>query len=185
MSAGRVRLAIAVVTLAAALAACGGGAHRHDEHPHNAADIAFAQNMIPHHQQAVDMAEMVPAQTSNQRLIVLARHILEDQRAEINTMAGLLAQWGEPVDGHQHRMDMPMRGMVDDDTMRRLPSLRGDEFDALWIKSMVGHHEGAIDMANTEIAQGSNPEAVKLAGFMVTAQQREISQLNHLLTVSE
>jgi uncharacterized protein (DUF305 family) len=80
---------------------------------------------------------------------------------------------------------MAITGMVDDETMRRLPTLSGEEFDALWIKSMIGHHQGAIDMARTQLAQGQNPDAVKMAGFIVTAQQREISQLNHLVTVSE
>ena len=191
MAAGRIRLAILVVALAT-IAVFGrvADAHRHeDSHEHNAADVAFAQNMIPHHQQAVDMAAMVPAQSTNSDLIVLARHILEDQRAEINTMTGWLAQWGEPVgangDAHGGHEHMAITGMVDDETMRRLPTLSGEEFDALWIKSMIGHHQGAIDMAETEIAQGQNPDAVKMAGFIVTAQQREISQLNHLVTVSE
>ena len=184
MSAGRARLAVAVVALIAAVLAACGDAHRHDEsHEHNAADIAFAQNMIPHHQQAVEMAGMVPAQSTNSRLIVLARHILEDQRAEINTMKGMLSQWGDPVAGQEQHM--PMRGMVDDDTMRRLPTLSGEPFDVLWIRSMISHHQGAIDMAQMEVAHGRNPDAVKMAGFIVTAQQREISQLNHLLTVSE
>ncbi len=177
-------MAVAVVALVAAVVAACGDGHPHDEyHAHNAADIAFAQNMIPHHQQAVEMAGMVPAQSTNSRLIVLARHILEDQRAEINTMKGLLAQWGEPVAAPEHHMGM--RGMVDDDTMWRLPTLSGEPFDVLWVRSMISHHQGAIDMAQMEVAKGTNPDAVKMAGFIVTAQQWEISQLNHLLTVSE
>jgi uncharacterized protein (DUF305 family) len=184
MTAARTRFAIAVVALAAAVMAACGDAHQHAESTeHNAADVAFAQNMIPHHQQAVEMAAMVPVNSTNSRLIVLARHILEDQRAEITTMTGLLAQWRQPVDGNEHHM--VMQGMVDDNTMRRLPTLRGEPFDVLWIKSMISHHQGAIDMAQVEIAQGTNPEAVKMAGFIVTAQQREISQLNHLVTVSQ
>jgi uncharacterized protein (DUF305 family) len=190
MAACRIRLAIAVVVLAAAVLAGCGGSHGHDEsHEHNAADVAFAQNMIPHHQQAVEMAAMVPVQSTNHRLVVLARHMLEDQRAEINAMTGLLAQWDEPVvpdgNGHGGHEHMAMKGMVDDDTMRRLPTLSGEPFDKLWINSMISHHQGAIDMAETEIVEGKSPAAKKMAGIIVTEQQREISQLNHLVTVPE
>jgi uncharacterized protein (DUF305 family) len=192
VAASRIRLVIAVVALTAGavLGSCTGES-RHDEAvpEHNAADVAFAQNMIPHHQQGVDMAVMVPVQSTNRDLIVLAKQIELDQQAEINILTGLLTQWGEPAvpDGHGHNGHghMAMSGMVDDDTMRRLPSLSGEEFDVLWIKSMISHHQGAIDMARTEMAQGRNPDAVKMAGFIVTAQQREIAQLNHLLAVPE
>ena len=76
---------------------------------------------------------------------------------------------------------MQMQGMVDDATMTRLESLRGQEFDTLFLQSMIGHHEGAIAMADTELASGANADAKKLAQQIVTAQQAEIGQMTQML----
>jgi uncharacterized protein (DUF305 family) len=151
---------------------------------HNAADIAFAQHMIPHHQQAVEMAAMVPSRSTNHDLYVMAQHMGPDQQAQIETLTALLEQWGTPTNPHTgEHGGMTMPGMVDQATMNRLPSLSGEAFDALWIRSMVPHHQGAITMATDEIAAGVNPIAVRMANSIVTTQQREIARLNHLLTV--
>ena len=156
---------------------------------HNADDVAFARNMIPHHQQAVDMSAMVPGNTHNRDVIVLAKHISLDQQAEIDTLQGLLAQWGEPVapehGGQVGHGGMAMEGMVDEAILNQLPSLTGADFDRLWLRSMIGHHQGAVTMARTEIARGLNPDAVKLARIIVDAQQWEIATMNHLLAVPE
>lgn len=74
-----------------------------------------------------------------------------------------------------------MNGMVDDATMSRLETLKGPAFDQLWLQSMIGHHEGAIAMANTEIADGANADAKTLAQQIVTAQQAEITQMKQML----
>jgi uncharacterized protein (DUF305 family) len=74
-----------------------------------------------------------------------------------------------------------MAGMVDEATMKRLATLKGAEFDTLWLQSMIGHHEGAIAMANTEIADGANPDAKALAEQIVTAQKAEIDQMKQML----
>jgi uncharacterized protein (DUF305 family) len=193
------RFPVFVAALAAAVlvAACGTSAGKPaDVRPHNAADVTFAQNMIPHHQQAVDMAAMVPTRTTNPDMIVLAKQISADQQAEIRTMTGLLDQWGEPLapdhsshsgmshDGMAHG-GMTMNGMVDDATMTQLASLDGAAFDSLWVKAMISHHQGAVTMAQTEIANGQNPDAVGLAKIIVTTQQREIAYMSHLLTVTQ
>ena len=97
--------------------------------------------MIPHHQQAVDISALVPTDTHNRDVIVLAKHISLDQQAEIDTMQGLLAQWGEPATpehgGHAGHAGMPMEGMVDDTTIDQLRSLTGADFDRLWLRSMI------------------------------------------------
>jgi len=125
----RFATALAVVAVAAVVGACGGSPakHEHSRHRaastvHNADDFAFVQNMIPHHQQAVDMSAMVPRNSTKHDLIVLAKHIGLDQRSEIEVMQGLLAQWGEPAaHGHGgHSGRLAMGGMVDDATMARL-----------------------------------------------------------------
>jgi uncharacterized protein (DUF305 family) len=156
---------------------------------HNAADVAFAEGMIPHHRQAVDMAAMVPSRSTNPDLLVMATHISSDQQAEILTMKGLLTQWDvrdapshENPDAHT---GMPVAGMVDGATLNTIQSLSGMSFDALWMTSMISHHEGAIAMARMEIDHGRSSDAIKLATLMISAQQREIAQMNHLLSVTQ
>jgi uncharacterized protein (DUF305 family) len=187
----RFATALALMAVAAVVGACGGSSpkHEHSGHGatstvHNADDVAFAQNMIPHHQQAVDMSAMVPRNSTNHDLIVLAKHIALDQQSEIELMQGLLAQWGEPAahDHGGHGGRMGMEGMVDDATMARLEWSTGPDFDVLWLRSMIGHHQGAISMARTEIARGQNPEAVKLAKIIINAQQWEIARMNNILS---
>ena len=176
---------ILAVAAAALICACGGGSAPNDAAKHNSDDVTFAEMMIPHHQQALDMADMVPTRTANQDLLVLAKHIALDQGAEIETLRGLLRQWGEAVPPDHANRGMTMTGMVDDATMNRLPSLQGEAFDTLWIRSMIVHHQGAVDMAQTEIARGQNPDALNVARIIVASQQREIAYMNHLLSVAQ
>jgi uncharacterized protein (DUF305 family) len=195
--------AAAALAMVAVLSSCGSPSQEHaGDHPasasqsadHNAADVAFAQEMIPHHRQAVEMAAMVPSRTTNPDVRMMATHISWDQQAEIRTMTGLLAQWGEPVaadHGEHSGMDMPgmstmvMPGMVDGATMTQIQSLNGAAFDELWITSMIDHHQGAVTMAQTEIADGQSPDAKKLAEMIISAQQREIAQMNNLVSAKE
>ncbi len=192
----------AAVAVAILLASCGGPStpartgptgpsltHDSQSVEHNAADVAFAEDMIPHHRQAVDMTAWVPSRSTNPDLLVMATHISSDQQAEILTMKGLLAQWGvQDAPDHDNSMDhmgMHIAGMVDGATLNKIQSLSGPSFDALWMTSMINHHQGAIAMAQTEIGQGRNSDAIKLAKMIIGAQQREIAQMNHLLMVSE
>jgi uncharacterized protein (DUF305 family) len=194
--------AAAALAMAALLSACGSTGH--DEHAghnpadasqsadHNAADVAFAQGMIPHHRQAVEMAAMVPSRTSNPDVRMLATHISWDQQAEIRTMTGLLALWGEPeamdhggMPGMPGMVDGVMPGMVDGATMAQIKTLSGPAFDQLWITSMIDHHQGAVTMARTELADGQSPDAKKLAEMIIIAQQREIAQMNNLVSATE
>lgn len=153
---------------------------------HNDADVTFARNMIPHHQQGVMLAAMVPDHTANPALTVIAAHIRADQQAEIVTLNTLLAQWREPATAdagtHDAHHSMPMIGMVDERTLDELRSLRVAAFDVLWTKAMIGHHQGAIAMAQTEIANGLSPDAMHVVRLIVDAQQREISSMNHLIS---
>jgi uncharacterized protein (DUF305 family) len=157
----------------------------------NAADVAFVTDMIPHHQQAVVMSKLAPDHSNNPAVIKLAADISAAQGPEIETMKVFLVQWkeggsdsGDGTDGPQGHGDMgatPMHGMVDQATMTKLETLNGAEFDQLWLNSMIGHHEGAIEMANTEIANGANTDAKQLAQEIVTGQQAEIVQMKQML----
>lgn len=180
-----VRIALATVLTALTLGSCGAPPRATDPSPsaaHNGDDVLFAQRMIPHHQQAVDMAAMVPSRTSNPTLRVVAVHIGTDQRAEISMLTDLLNRWGAPTAAPG---PMSMAGMVDDATMNRLPSLSGPEFDTVWITAMIGHHQGAVTMAQAELAHGQSADAQKMARLIVTAQQREISYMTDLISTPQ
>ena len=159
---------------------------QNDPAKNNAADVTFATDMIPHHEQAVQLSSLVPQRSTDPAVIKLASEISAAQGPEIQTMKTFLAQWNAPPasdhEGHGAAMDgMQMQGMVDAATMTKLESLRGREFDQLFLQSMIGHHEGAVAMANTELADGVNADAKSLATQIVTAQQSEIGQMKQML----
>jgi uncharacterized protein (DUF305 family) len=150
---------------------------------YNADDVAFATNMVPHHQQAVDLSALVPDRSTNAALIALAQQISAAQQPEINVMKVLLVQWNENPDassGHAGH-GSATQGMVDAATMTKLESLNGAEFDNLWLESMIGHHQGAIEMAKAEIANGDNVDAKTLAKNIVDTQEAEIGQMKQML----
>lgn len=140
--------------------------------------------MIPHHQQAVEMSAMVPERSTNPAVIKLAADISAAQGPELETMKAFLVQWNADGPAHQGHGDMDgmaMDGMVDPAAMTKLESLTGPAFDTLWLQSMIGHHEGAIKMSQTELAGGANADAKTLAQQIVTAQQAEIVQMKQML----
>lgn len=159
----------------------------------NAADVAFVTDMIPHHQQALELTALVPDRSTDPEMAELANAIAAAQDPEIQTMRALLVQWdsdgsdsahgGHAVPGMPPGMDphRAMPGMVDPATMARLESRRGTEFDRLWLESMIAHHEGAVEMAQTELADGQNVDAQRLARQIIDAQQAEIEQMKQML----
>jgi uncharacterized protein (DUF305 family) len=152
----------------------------------NDADVTFVTDMIPHHEQAVQMSALVPERSTDPAVIKLAADISAEQGPEIETMKAFLVKWKggaaeSQLEGHAGMEGMQMPGMVDGGTMSKLQSLKGAEFDTLWLQSMIGHHEGAIGMSNTEIAGGANADAKKLAHEIVTTQQAEIGQMKKML----
>jgi uncharacterized protein (DUF305 family) len=184
----------AAVTLAVGLlAACGsppehsgaGSSTAQVSEPagHNAADIAFARNMVPHHRQAVEMAQMVPTNTTNQQIIALANEITTAQLSEVQAFTAWLMQWQDTQDTHDARShdSRGMPGMIDPATMGRLQSLTGAEFDRLWLTSMIGHHRGAVAMAQDELAHGRNADVMYLARTIIANQQAEIDRMQKML----
>ena len=126
---------------------------------------------------------MVPDRSTNAGLVALANQISAAQQPEINVMKVFLVQWNENPDtnsGHAGH-GSTMQGMVDAATMTKLESLNGAEFDKLWLESMIGHHQGAIEMAKAEIANGDNVDAKTLAKNIVTTQEAEIGQMKQML----
>ncbi|MFI1412134.1 DUF305 domain-containing protein [Streptomyces sp. NPDC020707] len=199
----------AAVTVASAaalvLAACGGdGTSGHDGHgagsgsgsasasassaaaasgKHNAADVTFAQGMIPHHRQAVEMAELAEGRARSAEVSELAAAIKKAQGPEIRTLSGWLTSWGEdvPAEGGMDHSAHDMGSMMTDEEMTGLENASGKAFDTAFLKLMIKHHEGAVTMARTEQADGASVAAVRLAGRIVTAQSTEIDRMNTLL----
>jgi uncharacterized protein (DUF305 family) len=197
MLTARVAAVVAAVAAALFLSSCSNSTSNNNaDHPKtdepvitgqpagfNADDVAFATNMIPHHKQAVDLSALVPDRSTNAELIALAQQISAAQQPEINVMKVFLVQWNENPDtnsGHAGHGNT-MQGMVDAATMTKLQSLNGAEFDKLWLESMIGHHQGAIEMAKAEIANGDNVDAKSLAKNIVTTQEAEIGQMKQML----
>ena len=157
----------------------------------NATDVGFAQGMIPHHAQAVEMADMAIATSTNADVLALAKQIKSAQNPEIETMTGWLQTWGQAVPstasmaGGGHDMTnmsgMMMDGMMSEADMKRLESSKGTAFDRLWLELMIQHHEGAVRMAKDELADGKNSDAKALAQAIITGQQAEITKMNALL----
>ncbi|MFC6065424.1 DUF305 domain-containing protein [Streptomyces ochraceiscleroticus] len=217
------RTALAATTVAAGLilAACGSndkGGSGHDGHnsaskspatsssasaspaagPHNDADVSFAQSMIPHHRQAVEMADLAPARASSDEIKDLAKKIKNAQDPEIKTMSGWLKGWGEKVpeasmpgmdhSGHSSmssdspmpsHSDMP--GMMSGKDMTELKAAKGAEFDKKFAELMIAHHKGAVGMAKTEQKDGRNTTAKKLAADVIKTQSAEIDELQDIL----
>jgi len=191
-----VRLAGGLLAGAVVLAGCsdGGGASSadtsssaSDSTDFNDADVTFVQGMIPHHQGALAMAQLADGRATDPRAVDLADRIEAAQAPEIETMTGWLEEWGEPLPeedmgGMDHGSGgMDMEGMSEED-MTALDSSSGAEFDRMFLEMMIPHHQGAVDMAETEIADGSNPDAVDMAREIVESQTAEIEEMQTLLT---
>lgn len=156
---------------------------------HNDQDVSFAQDMIPHHQQAIQMSRMAASQASSAEVKDLAARIEKAQEPEIETMSGWLESWGEDVPSSMPGMDhgmgdsgsSHMPGMMDTEDMDELMEASGKGFDTMFLTMMVEHHEGAVEMATTEKDKGRYGPAKELADDIITAQNAEIEEMNKLL----
>jgi uncharacterized protein (DUF305 family) len=140
-------------------------------------DVMFAQMMIPHHQQAVEMAILAESRALSSEVKNLAVKIKAEQDPEIAEMKSWLRQANAPDDmGHEMDMD----GMLSNGDMTRLGLAEGSEFDQLFIEGMIEHHKGAIEMV--DMISNSNNQVVKALGVaIVEAQTKEILELEALL----
>ncbi|MFF4490706.1 DUF305 domain-containing protein [Streptomyces sp. NPDC001544] len=209
----RAALAATAVTAALVLAACGNDSDTagsgHQGHgsaspsagtaaagAHNAQDVSFAQGMIPHHQQALEMARLAATRASSAKVKDLAARIEKAQDPEIRTMSGWLKSWdekmpsgsstGSGMPGMDHS-DMPgmdgssMPGMMDGKDMEKLEKASGADFDTMFLTMMVEHHRGAVEMATAEKTKGRYGPARAMADDIVTGQTAEITEMNKLL----
>ncbi|MFC8421906.1 DUF305 domain-containing protein [Streptomyces sp. NPDC057236] len=150
---------------------------------HNAADVAFAKGMIPHHRQAVEMADLAPDRAQSADVKKLAADIKKAQDPEIKTLSGWLTSWGEevPAEGAMDHSMHDMGGMMTAEEMTELENTSGKAFDTAFMQMMIKHHEGAVEMAKTEQADGTYGPATKMAGEIISSQSAEIEQMNGLL----
>jgi uncharacterized protein (DUF305 family) len=150
------------------------------------AEVTFAQNMIPHHEQAVMMADVAldPAVGASEAVRDLATRIREAQGPEIEQMRGWLHAWGasemEEMSHDEHDAH-GMQGMMSADEMAELEGMRGAEFDRMWMEMMIRHHEGAIAMAETARAEAALDDVKVLSDAIIKAQQDEIDEMQALL----
>ncbi|MFZ9226239.1 MAG: DUF305 domain-containing protein [Candidatus Nanopelagicaceae bacterium] len=139
------------------------------------ADINFAEMMIPHHEQALEMVALAQTNTTNPDILALAEQIRGAQEPEIV----LMKSW-PGVDASTH-MGHTMSGMLSESEIEKLGAARGAEFDRLFLEGMIKHHEGAIEMAK-EVVDSKNQSVMKLAEWIVTVQALEIDTMKELLS---
>lgn len=152
---------------------------------HNDADVMFAQMMIPHHQQAVEMSEMLLAKDDvPAEVAAFAQKVIDAQGPEIERMNAMLTAWGQdPVDtdGMEGMDHGGMSGMMSEEDMTALDQAQGTEAARLYLEQMTAHHKGAVDMAKDEVEDGQNPQAVQLAEQVIADQEAEITEMQQML----
>ncbi len=153
----------------------------------NDADVMFAQMMIPHHQQAVEMSEMLLAKDNiPDNVRDFAQGVVAAQGPEIERMNAMLTAWDEEpmsesggMEGMDHGSGMD--GMMSEEDMAALEEAQGVEAARLYLEQMTVHHEGAVDMARDEVDNGENPQAVALAQQVIEDQEAEIQEMETML----
>ena len=164
---------------------------------HNDADISFAQTMIVHHREAIAMADLAGDRAASEEVKGLAAAISAAQGPEIETMTAFLQAWDaevpegmsmegmstEGMGGMDHGgSDMgAMPGAMTPEMMDQLMAAQGAAFDRMFLEMMTAHHNGAIEMARTEQADGQNPQALELAATIEADQTAEIDQMRQIL----
>ena len=143
----------------------------------SSADLMFAQMMIPHHQQAVDISFMALANTQNADVRTLAESIITHQSSEIVILKSWLDAAGVTLDDSH---SMHMQGMLTDEQLAALEAAKDGEFDKLWLTGMIAHHEGALLMAE-EVKNSTNKEVAEFASHVIEDQTAEIAKMKDLL----
>ena len=166
-----------------------------DEGERSAADVMFVRMMIPHHEQAIEMSDIILAKSDIPAdITALAEKIKAEQAPEIDQMTTWLDQWGQPPgprDGHRGHggggmpvmgNDMSMMdGMLSADELQQLFDAEGTDAARLYLEQMIAHHEGAIDMAQGEVSDGTYQPTVDLARSIIDTQQQEIARMREML----
>ncbi|WP_395366128.1 DUF305 domain-containing protein [Streptomyces sp. YH02] len=150
----------------------------------NDADVMFAQMMIPHHEQALEMAKLAEGRAEDPEVKKLVTAIEQAQDPEIQKMKAWLKGWGKPESaghGSGGGGGHGMAGMMSEQDMKDLAAVKGKAFDRKFAELMIAHHDGAVDMAKDEQRNGENPTAKALADDVVRTQSAEVAALKKVL----
>jgi uncharacterized protein (DUF305 family) len=156
----------------------------------DAGDVAFAQMMIPHHQQAVEMADLALDKAESAEVLALAEQIQGAQQPEIDEMTAWLQDWGAPVPTSEAAVDHSGHdmggmgagtGMMSAEQMDDLAAASGAEFDQMWLDMMIVHHEGAIAMSRQVLDPTSDPRVERMAQAIIDGQTAEIATMQQLI----
>ena len=150
----------------------------------NMSDQMFVEMMIPHHEQAIEMSDLILGKDGvDPRVLDLAQQIKDAQGPEIEQMNGWLEEWGIPamsgdgMDGMDHG-----DGMMSEQDMAELEAATGNDAARRFLEQMIVHHQGAIDMAESEVENGQHPDVIELAEQIIDGQTAEIATMEQLLT---
>lgn len=153
----------------------------HNSSPANsefsAADLHFAQMMIPHHQQAIEMSQIAFKNSKDPDVIEMAKQIKDAQSPEIIQMKSWLTKSGLDADAPHNMM---MSGMLSEAEMSALKKSNGTSFDKLFLAGMIKHHEGALLMVQM-VDESKNSEVKTLAENISTSQRIEIETMKAML----
>ena len=156
----------------------------------NHSDVAFVQMMVPHHAQALEMSALAPERASSKQVLALARRIKGAQGPEVLTMSSWLQtrdievpKAGEDPSSYDHgeHGHMEMAGMLTESELAQLKGSRGARFDRLFLRGMIGHHQGAVDMARHVAVDGTDLRVSEIAADTATGQAAEIHRMRALL----
>jgi uncharacterized protein (DUF305 family) len=172
-------LAISPLALTACASEADHSSHKmaSSEAAYSADEVMFAQMMIPHHEQALEMVALAEAKTSDEDILHVAGHIKDAQAPEVSTMKSWLSAAGVDVDAH-HSMEMD--GMLSDAELDALEAVEGVEFEKLFLSGMIKHHQGALDMLYL-LEESSNSEVTAFGDMVRKVQSKEITDMQALL----
>jgi uncharacterized protein (DUF305 family) len=182
----RISILAALAVTSLALAGCAASPTASNESAaFNEADVTFLTDMIPHHAQALLMVDMTDGRELTPEFAELTTGIEAAQGPEIDQMSAWLDEWGYDVPDATSHMGMMTddngMGMMTDDDVESLGGMMGGSFEDMWMVMMIEHHEGAIDMSHTELAEGVSTDARDLAERIIAAQEAEIALMEELL----
>ncbi len=150
---------------------------------HNQDDVVFLQKMLSHHVQTGTMSDLAHSKATLPKVKTIALRIKAAQDQQITRIHNLLGAWDAPDSAGGSSSDQ-VPGMLSDQQIQQLRAATGNAFDQLFLQLMIAHQQGAIQMSQTDLAQGSDPQARRLAQDIITGQQVEINQMQKLIQPS-